>query len=232
MNDIQDNIIENRKDIDNLKSDGYVTSSKLADNAVIESKISNDSITTDKIKDKSITQDKIAENVLENYVKFNDYATTTKTGVVKYNNTYGISVNSDGYLYTILASENDIKLKTDRRKPIVPSNLNYAVRSVYPITQTSLTDPITVNTIYDLGVQSSLSINLPSGNLGDFIQFDFISTDTATTLTVEATVGLTGYDLIPETNMIYTLYFDYGVTGYDGTNYSYGWRFNYSEYTL
>lgn len=98
-----------------------------------------------------------------------------------------------------------------------------------PITQTAITNPITVNTIYDLGVQTSLSLTLPSGTVGDFIQVDFISGDTPTTLSVTSTNGLIGYDLIPEANMIYSLYFDWGIISSAG---SYGWRCAYSEYDI
>lgn len=93
-------------------------------------------------------------------------------------------------------------------------------------------DTIAVNTIYDLGVQTALNITLPSGQIGDFIEFDFISGETATTLTVNSSSGLVGFDLIPGTNTVYTLYFDWGVTGYDGTYGTYGWRCNYSEYSI
>ena len=103
--------------------------------------------------------------------------------------------------------------------------------SINPTVKTAFEDTITVNTIYDLGVQTALTITLPSGQIGDFIQVDFISGSTATTLTVNSSSGLVGFDLIPGTNTIYTLYFDWGEMGYDGT-VTYGWRFNYSEYSV
>lgn len=134
--------------------------------------------------------------------------------------------------YTKMASNIMINDKTNTFRPIVPANLNYAVRSVYPITQTSITNPITVQTIYNLGIQTAINIILPSGKIGDFIQFDFISKDTATTLSISSTNGLIGYDLIPEVNKIYSLYFDWGIIGYTNTTVNYGWRFNYSEYEL
>lgn len=104
--------------------------------------------------------------------------------------------------------------------------------SINPTVKTALEDTITVNTIYDLGVQTALTITLPSGQIGDFIQFDFISGETATTLTINSSSGLVGFDLIPGTNTVYTLYFDWGETGLDGTDITYGWRFNYSEYSI
>lgn len=174
----------------------------------------------------------IAPIDLENYVKNTDYASAIKTGVVKVNGSRGVSIASDNVIYTVQASKDKIDKRADIYSSIVPANLDYAVRSVYPITQTSITDPITVNTIYNLGVQTSLNIILPSGHVGDFIQFDFISKDIATTLSITSNNGLIGYDLIPEINKIYSLYFDWGTTGHDGTDVSYGWRFNYSEYSV
>ena len=104
--------------------------------------------------------------------------------------------------------------------------------AINPIVKAAIEEITTVNTIYDLGVQTALTITLPSGQIGDFIQVDFISGSTATTLTVNSSSGLVGFDLIPGTNTIYTLYFDWGETGYDGTEVTYGWRFNYSEYSV
>ena len=70
--------------------------------------------------------------------------------------------------------------------------------------ETSVTDPIVVNTIYSLGEQSSLTIELPTGTFGNFIQFDFISGSTATTLSITPTDGLIGNNLDHNANTIYT----------------------------
>lgn len=174
----------------------------------------------------------IAPMDLDNYVTFNDYASRTKHGVVGILNTYGIDINSDGKLYIVKASDSEIKNKSASWKPITPSNLDYAVRSVYPIVQSTLTDPITINTIYNLGAQTDLSLTLPSGQLGDFIQVDFISGSVATSLTIESSGGVTDMDLTPQPNIIYSLYFDWGAISYDGTDVSYGWRCNYYEYPI
>ena len=98
--------------------------------------------------------------------------------------------------------------------------------------KTALTSPVTANTIYNLGKATALPITLPSGSIGDFIQLDFISGSTATTLTVNSSSGLTGFDLIPATDTVYSLYFDWGAIGYSGNTATYGWRFSYSEYPI
>lgn len=97
------------------------------------------------------------------------------------------------------------------------------------------TETLSPNTIYDIGVQNDLTLILPTAEVGNFIQVDFLSGATATTLTVSAASSalLSDYDFTPEPNMIYSLFFDYGALGYDETAHSniYGWRFNYAEYT-
>ena len=101
-----------------------------------------------------------------------------------------------------------------------------------PDVSTENPETLAVNTIYDLGVQSALSLNLPSGKISDFIQVDFLSGDTPTTLTITSSSGLSEYDLVPKSGMIYSLYFDWGVLYYDEdiSEYVYGWRFAYAEY--
>ena len=92
---------------------------------------------------------------------------------------------------------------------------------------TALPEMLAVNTIYDLGEQDALALNLPSGKLGDFIEVDFLSTQTPTTLTITASAGMSDYDLIPDANTIYSLYFNW--IRLDVENY--GWGFGYAEYT-
>jgi hypothetical protein len=67
---------------------------------------------------------------LTEYVKNTDYATTTKHGLVKvpYGNS-GLMVSS-GILRIDGALNSDIDAKKDMYRPIVPANLNYAVKSV------------------------------------------------------------------------------------------------------
>lgn len=179
----------------------------------------------------------IAPTDLNNYVKFDNYAAETKAGIIKTGGASytGLTLDSSKYLKIVKASNAEIDKRTNTFYSIVPANLDYAVRSVRPITKTDLTETITINTIYNLGLQTNIDITLPSGQIGDFIQFDFISKETATTLSVTSTNGLIGYDLIPEVNKVYSLYFDWGIIDYtdDADNpINYGWRFNYSEYEL
>lgn len=169
---------------------------------------------------------------LTEYVKNTDYATQNKGGVVKVHTGYGLKIGELGTLMINKANQEMIDGKGNETNPIVPSNLDYAVRSVLPAVQTSLPETIIKNCIYDLGEQTTLTITLPTtGSVGDWLQFDFLSGATATTLTITSTAGLSGYDLIPEINTVYSLYLDWGVIGKDSTGaITYGWRFSYSEY--
>lgn len=167
-----------------------------------------------------------------------DYAAAGKAGVVQLIRnavSSGVAIDSSGHYLKLARATNEvIDAKTNVFMPIVPANLDYAVRSVLPEVQTSLLEMITKNCIYDLGEQTTLSITLPAtGNVGDWLQFDFLSGSTKTTLEINAESGILGFDLIPESNYIYTMYLDWGMIGKntDGS-INYGWRFNYSEYPL
>ena len=103
------------------------------------------------------------------------------------------------------------------------------VHTARPYIKTENAETLELNSIYNLGIQSNLTLQLPTADYGNFIQVDFISDDTATTLTISATRSalISDYDFIPESNKIYSLFFDYGRL--DATNY--GWRFSYAEYS-
>lgn len=115
----------------------------------------------------------------------------------------------------------------DRKITDTEISINQINETITTKTNTTVPETLAINTIYDLGEQTSLTLNLPSGKLGDFIQVDFLSTATPTTLTITATSGLSDYDLIPEANTIYSLYFNW--IRLDATTY--GWGFGYAEYT-
>lgn len=178
----------------------------------------------------------ISETDLSSYVKNTDYATKSKGGVVRIGDqtAVGLAINATGAIYIVTATSNQIDARTNSYNPITPSNLDYAVRSVIPKVQTSLPETIIKNCIYDLGEQISLSITLPAtGNVGDWLQFDFMSGSTKTTLEINAESGILGFDLIPESNYIYTIYLDWSMIGKNtDDSINYGWRFNYSEYPL
>lgn len=188
-----------------------------------------------------------------------DYASATKGGVVIIENLVGgLGIDTNGTLRISEAGISSIENRS-RYKPITSYNLNLAVKAALTDSRrisgmtdeekanargvigaagevevrTTLENEVVKNCIYDLGEQTSLSITLPAtGNVGDWLQFDFMSGSTATTLTIASTAGILGYDLIPEINTIYSLYLDWGMIGKSDTGSTYGWRFSYSEYPI
>lgn len=69
---------------------------------------------------------------LTDYVKNTDYVTNAKAGIVRTLSGYGVIVinPATGLIGIQPAAENDIDEKTNNYKPIVPSKLDYAVKSV------------------------------------------------------------------------------------------------------
>ncbi len=101
-----------------------------------------------------------------------------------------------------------------------------ALYNLRPAVLNEASDELVTNTIYDLGESQALTLNLPDGNIGDWIKIDFISGETPTELSINAD-SICDYSIIPEANTIYSLYFDWGRLSAN----TYGWRFAYSEYT-
>ena len=65
---------------------------------------------------------------LEEYVKNTDFATLEQAGVVKINPAWGISRHANGRLKIDKATDAKIAERADNFLPIVPSNLDYAVK--------------------------------------------------------------------------------------------------------
>lgn len=117
------------------------------------------------------------------YVKNTDYATSTKGGVVKVINR-GVAIKN-GEIETIKATEEQIDQKIANYTVIVPSNLDYAVRSVLPKTADTIPSTLVANTEYYAGELAAVSFALPTtGKLGQYCFIKFGSGATATTLTV------------------------------------------------
>lgn len=78
---------------------------------------------------------------LTDYVKKTDYATATVAGVVKAGGGNGVYVSSStGDLVINRATNSEIAAKTSATKPIVPSNLDYAVKTSITTNTIELTD--------------------------------------------------------------------------------------------
>lgn len=214
-----------------------------------------DKAEVDKVASKADT------SALIDYVKFTDYASSDKSGVVRIgSNSLGVTIDPTTHQLKLAdANTSQISGRVDARYAITSSTLNFAVKAALSDAKrisnmtdeekanargvigaagevevrTTLENEVVKNYIYDLGEQTSLSITLPAtGNVGDWLQFDFMSGSTATTLAITSSAGILGYDLIPEINTIYSLYLDWGMIGKSDTGSTYGWRFSYSEYPI
>ncbi|UKI36793.1 MAG: InlB B-repeat-containing protein [Clostridiales bacterium] len=132
-------------------------------------------------------------------IRENDYAYYSQLGVVRTNATFGINTSSysvgstlyHGALVIAKAPNSIIDGKANVYMPIVPANLDYAVRSVRPVTAATAPTTLAVNTLYSINNTSSASIaiTLPQGQNGDFIQYDFVTGTTAPTVTIQSTYG-------------------------------------------
>ncbi len=138
------------------------------------------------------------------FVKNTDYATPTKGGVVKAAS-FGVGIYSSGELYTRKASNTEINNKTSQFAVIVPSNLDYAVRSVLPLSATTVPSVLAANTEYYLGEATSLSFAFPTaGVLGQYCFVKFVSGATATALTITGE-NYVGDIPVPEANKTYEI---------------------------
>lgn len=157
------------------------------------------------------------KNALDNHVKLTDYGTTQKAGVVKSSGSFGFGINTGGYGYLIKATNAEIDAGTDNYKPIVPSNLNHAVRSVsYFDLKTSVTDNTLLlshreETRLTNADTAALTLTMPDSIPEDYeCAFSFKSGATATTLTYSSTPIIwkgadcdSDGDFIPMPNTIY-----------------------------
>lgn len=173
-------------------------------------------------------------------IRENDYAYNNQIGAVRTNSTFGItsgpySIGGTVYQSSLMiakAPNSIIDGKTNVYMPIVPANLDYAVRSVRPVTAATAPTTLAVNTLYSINNTSSASValTLPQGQSGDFIQYDFVTGTTAPTVTIQSTYGMTEFDFTPEASKIYSLFFDWGIIAVENSANVYGWRISYAEY--
>lgn len=124
-----------------------------------------------------------------NYVKNTDYATSSYAGLVRTESFNGVmTTTSNGELCISKATETDIDGKKQIYRPIVPANLDYAVRSVLPLATDTVPSTLVANTEYYLGETASLSFAFPTtGEKGQYCFVKFDSGTTATALTVTGT---------------------------------------------
>ena len=121
---------EEKAKVDKLVIDGDGTK-YLANDGTYKEVAGGSSVTVDSelsTESENPVQNKVITEALNERVKYTDYATTSKAGIVKVNGAYGTQVLGGEILGIARASDVDINARTDNYKPIVPMNLNYAVK--------------------------------------------------------------------------------------------------------
>ena len=126
---------------------------------------------------------------LTDYVKNTDYATSDKGGVVKTHVSVGTMMTVDGFLQVVRASDADITNKTNASKPIVPKNLDYAVKTGVTTNTLELTDAEKLSartwlgavgfTDYASGSKAGV-IRVDNGNFGTAIDSGYLTSPAKT----------------------------------------------------
>lgn len=80
------------------------------------------------------------EETNSTFVTFTNYATNGKAGVVDVRNAFGVNCDQWGRLSIYMAKEAEIDARKQDCQPIVPKNLDYAVRSVFSDNNTVWSD--------------------------------------------------------------------------------------------
>ena len=112
-------------------------------------------------------QNKVIAKEFNERVKFTDYATKEKAGVVKVSGSAGVYMDANGYLYTAFSNKSQIDKKTNSGTYVAPYNLDYAVKKALSDCQLSTKDP--TNNWTDDEKQSARDLLGVSGKLDEKI---------------------------------------------------------------
>lgn len=175
---------------------------------------------------------------LTDYVKNTDYATSSVGGVIKIANNYyyGLALNSSYQLYIVKAPDAQVIEKENTYRPIVPANLDLAVKTGVTTNTIGLTDEekaaaqdwlgvktavveltadsveLATNTIHNASELALLTITLPTFDSTFISQLNFTSGATATAFIAPDTIKWAGDDIVsgafvPAANTRYTILF-------------------------
>ena len=162
----------------------------------------------------------LGEEDLTDYVKNTDYASAANAGVVRVQQNYGVNISGvNGTISLACATDAEIENRSQYYKPIVPSNLDYAVRSVLPLTADAVPSVLAANTEYYLGETAELTFAFPtSGELGPYCFVKFDSGETAANLTVSGD-NFAGDVPTPKANTTYEI-----IATWNGTKWVSSYR--------
>ena len=126
------------------------SNNKLASDLVDDTNSGNKFVTT---SEKQTWNNKVDTSTLTDYVKFTDYGNNTDTTGVSRGGNYGWRISGAGVGYTQKASDNQVIAKENAYCPIVPSNLDLAVKTSISTNEISLTDEEKNNAHSWLGIE-------------------------------------------------------------------------------
>ena len=102
------------------------------------------------------------------YVTNTDYATAIQGGVVKFNSIYGNGVLGSGVVTTVKSTDDEIIAKSQKYRPIVPANLDLAVKTGITTNSYELTDNEKANVKQWLGYADNTDIMQAIANIPQF----------------------------------------------------------------
>ena len=85
-------------------------------------------ITAKTLDDKFLSSNIVRQSALNDYIKKNNYATTSAAGVVQPSTSYGTTMVNNKYIAISPASTSNISSKTDNYKPLTSKNIDYIVK--------------------------------------------------------------------------------------------------------
>lgn len=170
-----------------LKNRIYFSNDALSGNSIGTVKLSYDHAVSGNFKrldDKYLSPDIIRTEEMSNLqtnlqtkidscVKKTQYATTSQAGLVRTNTSYGTKMNGQ-YIQINKATTNDILSKSDQYSPIVPYNLDEAVRYGLGASRITWTDAEKTSARKTIGAISKIDIPKADWKQSDDTQLSYI----------------------------------------------------------
>ena len=222
-------VYADEKSVDTLTDAKAYTDQKSVDTLTDAKAYSDNQDATMLNSARAYADEKTAESLTDAKVYTDQKSSETLENAKAYTDTKASQVQN----YLISIHDNDMS-GVNSRLSAVENKVNTTVYDWVGGDDILVANANLLNCIHDMGrIRSTLQIILENANNGDFIQVDFISGETPTTLTIQG-ASISDLGLVPSANTAYSLFFDWGRLSYDAETdtYTYGWRISYGEYTV
>lgn len=157
-----------------------------------------------------------------NYVRFTDYATEDKAGLITTKIKYGLSLGANGELSTYQATAYDIDKKLNLYAPITPYRLDYAIKVGVTTNTNALTDKEKENACDWLGAGTKRQVDIMAATLeqSEILTVDEITSKFNSRVTANGRNALNGSkvevkkvegDTVSSTNLLSFPYYSGGV---------------------